>query len=216
MNFSLGIRGKLTLPLLLAFLFFVVILHLSWIPRQLEIGRAAFIENQRELLSALEPDLRRQLISRDLATLHASLTDQMTRRSADWKQLELFNAEGRRLYPLAAPPEASAGAFETDIDYRLSDADIDLGRIVLRLDWERHYRKTLADVRELELFLLVAFGLVFLISLFWQNALVRNPLWHLERAAQRLADGDFDAQLPPVRGDEIGRLTDGGDGNKVI
>ncbi|MCP5142984.1 MAG: PAS domain S-box protein [Chromatiales bacterium] len=208
MNLALGIRGKLTLPLLLAFLFFVVILHLSWIPRQLEIGRADFIDSQRDLLEAMEPDLYRQIISRDFASLYASVEKQMHKRRGEWVSLTVYDLEARRLYPLAEPAPKALSAFEEMIDHPMTDNGDPFGRIELRLDWERHYEKTLSDIRELELFLLVAFALVFLISLFWQNALVRNPLWHLERAAERLAKGDFGVQLPELRGDEIGRLTE--------
>lgn len=203
----MGIRGKLTLPLLLAFLLLMTILHLLWIPQQLDKGRLAFIDHQNELLTALESDLVRHLIAQDLAALHATLNDQMNLRQPDWRQLILTDAEGNRLYPLVPDEMLDDNVNLIRVQHGLFTGKQKLGQVSLILDWEHESNKTRDNVLRLELFLLAAFGLVFLISLFWQNRLVRTPLSSLHDASKRLADGDFDVHLPTSRNDEIGQLS---------
>jgi len=205
----MGIRGKLMLPLLLAYLVFVLIVNFYWFPQQAEKIRENFIHQQHELLTTIESDLTRHLLSGDLAALFTTLEFQMELRRPTWQSLNLVNDAGQQLYPLGRIEHSGkTSRFDILLNHPLEISGNRLGNIELLMNWKAYYNQSLKDIRDLQWFLLVAFALVFIFGLIWQNILVRNPLLHLQKAADKLADGEFDANLPASRRDEVGRLRD--------
>ncbi|MEN8131043.1 MAG: PAS domain S-box protein, partial [Pseudomonadota bacterium] len=203
----MGIRAKLMFPMLLAFGVFAGVLHFYWAPDWLERERQAFIQNLHEILSALEPDVVRHLLASDYAALYGTMDQQLRIRSTHWKQLIVEAADGTRLYPLADPQPLSgnSGNIITHV-HEVTLGGTMLARIHLVANPTEHLKQAAAGVWHLEQFLIILFGVIFLFSLLWQNLWVRQPLLHLERAASRLANGDFNVNLPPQHRDEVGKL----------
>ena len=103
----MGIRGKLTLPILVAFLVFAGILRFYWAPQQHNYAREAFISQMTKEFSAMESDLIRSLLTRDYSALFATLDAQIKNNSGNWTHLSLYNEKNKRIYPLF--PEDSRG-----------------------------------------------------------------------------------------------------------
>lgn len=208
LRWSVGIRSKLMLPLLLAFAGVALSLHFYWMPRILEQGRENFLDEQRNALETLAPDLMRHLLSHDLAAIHATLNVQMDTRHREWRYLQVDNADDRRIFPLFAAEKAQEKTeFTLTLDYPLLLSGSLIGHIHLITSWEGAYRQRLRSVQDLEWFLLATFAAAFLLGLILQNWLVRVPLITLQQAAERIASGDFAVILPPGKSDEVGQLT---------
>ena len=204
----MGIRAKLMLPLLLAFILFVSLLHFYIAPSWIRRAQAEFVEQQYELLGTLESGLISNILSNDLSALYATLTDQLQAREHIWRQLVLKLAQGKRIFPLSDPGPVEADSEYIEVlEYSVQLAGQPLAQITLVTDWASLQEKERAEILHIELILIIIFSLMILSGLALQNVLIRSPLAKLEHAASRLAQGDFNTSLPPMKNDEIGRLT---------
>lgn len=148
----MGIRSKLTLPLLLAFLIFMVVLHLLWATGEYHAARKAFIARAEIECIALESDLTRNLLANDLAALHASLDTLLERNAESWSRFALFDSQHKRLYPLSMSPEVeSPDEFTIPFTYDIRLEGELLGTITVQLNWYQQYLQTKKRLVQLEL-----------------------------------------------------------------
>ncbi len=202
----MGLRAKLLLPVLLGFGLFAVVLHFYWSPAHLRQERAAYEENQKYILVTLEPEITRALLSGDLAVLYAFLDWQMNLHQGVWRRLELHDARGKRLYPLTERSGKESGSL-----FRLSHPiryeEQPLATVTATIDWQQEEQAVRARADQIERLALFLFGFIVIGGGFLQNHFIRTPLLRLKQAAVKLADGDFEANLPRAGRDELGQLT---------
>ena len=203
----MGIRSKLTLPLLLAFLIFMAVLHLVWAQGEYHAARKAFIAKAEIECVALESDLTRNLLAHDLAALHASLDTLLERNAESWSRFALFDGQGERLYPLSMPSEtASSDEFRIPFTYDIRLEGELLGSITVQLNWQHEYVQTKRRITQLELYGLLIASLLLAATWFLQDKLIRVPLSNLQRVMDKMAQGETAATLPSMGSDEIGAL----------
>ncbi len=204
----MGIRSKLTLPLLIALLLFVGVLHLLWAPGEYAASRKAFQARMEIQFAAMESDIVRNLLTHDTAALYASLDRLLDRNSQDMSHFTLSDASGKRLYPLFSETEPLANRqFSFPYHYSIELEGVLLGTISVRLDWQSQYLDTHKRIMRLEIYgLIVALALLFF-TLVWQNRLIRRPIEKLQKAMKQMARGEEVLELPATGRDEIGKLT---------
>jgi len=145
------------------------------------------------------------ILQSQLGATHETL-DQVLSQNSDWKSIELKRPNGRRLYPITPPPVGFKGeiisvahaiSFEGETVAILT-ADIDLGETLATLRGQVNsiLWTVIASVT-------IACGLL----AYTLDVFVGRRLTKLSIASRRLANGDFDAELPKDLGDEIGALS---------
>ena len=202
----MGIRAKLLLPLILAMGLFAAVLHFYWAPNDLQRRQHDFLEHQHHILSGMQGEIIRLLLAGDIAALHISLDGQLHGHMKHWQQLVLTDDSGRRIYPLDEPTVLT-GARYLNIDHELIWQGMPLGTVEVIADWSLQRAAATELIWQLELYVLSILGVVIGLGTLWQSTLIHRPLIRLEHAATRLAQGDFEAQLPSAGHDELGRLT---------
>lgn len=205
----MGIQFKILLPLLAAFSVFSLLFHLQWIPSQNRFGNEAFRQQQEDVLNALEPDLRRHLLANDLAALYNTLNQQLEQRHGVWRFLKLSNAEGLRLYPLSETAVPNDIVSKVQLEHEIKQGSQKLATVEIVLDRQHHDAIAQQRISFLQWLVYSTLGLMILLILLWQNFFILRPLTRLHQAAKRLAEGQFDIDLPPHSShDEISELSD--------
>lgn len=202
----MGIRSKLLWPIVIAFAVLVAVIHFYFVPRWLDTARDAALRHEHEILSAMETGMVQDLLRGDLAAIYATLNDQIDNRSGVWAWLELRNASGKRLYPLHPQPRPT-GEYLVTLDHTLEWDEAKVAHISLVADLEVEYLAALAQMRGIEQVVLVVLFILLAVGLWLQARWVRRPLLRLQQAADQVAEGHFEVDLPPAARDEIGRLT---------
>lgn len=204
----LGIRFKLALPIFVVFLFCLVWIHFYFAPKWLELEHDQFLEQQQDLLVSIEPDLFRHILANDFAALYSTIHEQLKRRQRLWRQLQVHDAQGLRIFPLSAAPEMDLSVPGLSrIQQNIGFGQSPIARLDLVVDWSSKQAEAETRVAQIEAFLLFSFALVFVIGLGWQTRLVVRPLEHLKNAARQLANGDYQTRLPPPSADQLGSLS---------
>lgn len=203
---TLGLRMKLLLPVVIGLGVFFAYLHFYWTPYQIDHSIRKIAEHQAHILSALEPDLVRHLVSGDLAALHATLDSQLEVHKGLWRQLILADPENHHLYPLIPVSPAPDSRNLIHVSHPLRFTGIEVGTVQLSVDAHELIALEKRRLRILELLSALAAGILVIGSYIAQDWLVRRPLLRLRDAAERLRRGDYTARLPAAGGDEIGQL----------
>ena len=172
------------------------------------------VEMEREVLKAMDPGLIRALLVNNYSAIYATLNHQMggemhgdtDESSHHWLQIVLRKADGKRVYPLSEPQEYNDESIVKINHEILWDGEL-LGELQLDIDLMAEYEQHRQQVINAELWALLIFGLIIGSAGIWQNQRIRKPLVEVERAASRLAKGDYSAILPPKGRDELGRLS---------
>ena len=145
------------------------------------------------------------VVARQLGDIHDTL-DSLRQENPEWVEVVLQDHEGRQLYPLAGTPVPPAGPDEQLHTQQLNLANDSVGSLRIRIS----HRALLESVAQSQktLFALLASVLLgaFLALGVVLDATVRRPVNRLMTAARELAEGRFDAHLPPGGKDEIGTL----------
>ncbi|MGD9787635.1 MAG: sensor histidine kinase [Sulfuricellaceae bacterium] len=200
-----SLRLKLFAPLVIVFLALLAYVQWVWTPQSIQYSKDFYHRMQDKQLVNIGEGLVPLILADQLAEIHASL-DAFKRENPDWLNLELFNAKGQRLYPLAPPP---APANDPDIDIHQRQITLEGHPLGLLRVTETH-RHLLASIRtahrHLLLVLLVAPILFFVMLAILLEAAIIRPMAKLAEASHKLAEGKFDTALPRDRGDEVGEL----------
>jgi signal transduction histidine kinase len=203
----MGLRAKLFLPLLLAIILIAAYIYALWMPRSLADAESTYRGSVTRHLESVAEGLIPLLLGSQLDAVYGNL-DALLTKNADWVSIQLFDPQGRSLYPLH--PSGIAKGVETH-DLRMLTRDIRyldlmLGTLEVKVD----FTPRLAEIERRSSFLLYLFlgvMLVFLLSAgLVLDRQVRKPIKHLADASGRLAGGNFDMPLPRPGGDEIGTL----------
>ncbi|MBU0501549.1 MAG: response regulator [Gammaproteobacteria bacterium] len=204
-----SIQVRLLLPPLIAMALIAGLIRFYWEPQQIGKARAAFREQAYALLRTGETEVEQRLRERDLAGLFAAMNLHRELHEGEWHNLSLFDRDDRLIYPLI--PERQIRSLSPvnmiHLTHAIEDGGARLGRIEVDIDWSSARDQALEGLQEVNrLILWLMAGLVF-IGFISQRHLLHLPLRRLERAAERIAEGDFEAELPPFGQDEIGRLS---------
>lgn len=207
-DLPMGIRGKLILPILFAFIVFAAILHYYWAPLQVNHARDIFVQQAGKELTAMESGLIRNLLTRDYSALFATLDIQKKLHRDNWSQLRLYNEDNKRIYPLYEEASDKIDhSFHIPYRHELKLNGDRLGYIDLYLNWRNEYESTNQRILQLELFLILTAFLLSVLLLAWQHKSVVSPINKLQEMAERMARGDFNISLPEAGNDEVGKLT---------
>jgi len=202
----MGLRSKLLLPILLGFVGFAIVIHFYWGASLQDDKRNSILSQESALLKTLEPGINRSLLAGDLAALHNTLDYTSSTHNERWIQVVLLNNQEQRLYPFKEPKPLAANN-HTQLTHPLIWDDEKIGSIQLTLDLTKELQIEKRRIFNFELFTLLLFALLGLISATWQNFVIQKPIQRLEKAATRLANGDYRTRLPDEGNDELANLT---------
>ncbi|VAW89320.1 Osmosensitive K+ channel histidine kinase KdpD [hydrothermal vent metagenome] len=202
----MGLLGKLLLPILIGVFGFAIVIHFYWGESLQNDKQETIIAQEIRVLKTLEPGLIRALLAGDLAALHSGLSHTHRTHKNRWKQVVLSNQNGVQIYPIKKTTPLGNNNYITLSHLLLVDNE-SVGNIQLTIDVTQDLQIEKQRIFNLELITLLLFAVIGLVSAFWQNAVIRKPILRLEKAASRLADGDYKIKLPHKGNDEISNLT---------
>ncbi|MCP5306145.1 MAG: response regulator [Chromatiaceae bacterium] len=204
----MSIRLKLLSAALIAFVAYLLVMFLLWMPWELKHAREDFVDHQTMILAAMDSDTIRHLLARDYAALYSSLDEQMLQQEQRWLELKLQLANGRRIYPLFPEQREQPSPSSTvlTIDHSVILGDREMARILLRADWKLVRQNTFEAIYLLVAFLATALVIVMIVALALAERFVRQPLNRLTEGAHQIAEGNYDVDLPVPGKDEIGDL----------
>lgn len=202
------LRTKIVLPLLIASLLLTLYIFGVWLPRSLADAENEYRSSVGSHLDSVAEGLVPLMLGKQLDAIYGNL-DALLKKNKSWVSLELFDAQGRLLYPIDTPG-ISNGHKGEDVrifkqEFRYLDTN--LGNLVAKVC----FSERLDAIRSLYLKLISLFcifmSFVFLLTGSILEILVIKPLKLFVASSKLLADGDFMVSLPSGGNDEIGDLT---------
>lgn len=199
------LRSKIFLPVAIISALFLAFLYGYWFPQSLRnLEREELRATTRHLNSVAE-GLVPLLLAHQLDTVYENL-DVLLADNGDWTGLRLINPDGRQIYPFQQKPVAAPATSAHVVEQTIRFHDRNLGTLVLTVDLSPVIAAAQKRHRQLMTVLLLMFcGYLFSIG-FVVERLVRKPVALLARAAEKLAEGNFDTPLVKAGHDEVGQL----------
>ncbi|MDH5434267.1 MAG: response regulator [Gammaproteobacteria bacterium] len=198
---------KLIFPIVFGYAVIVTMIHFFWIPQLLQDQKKQHQNNNEKLVSTLEPEIIRNVLSGDLARLYSFLDTQINLHPEDWKYLEFKDSQGLMIYPLESS-DYSTGDDTVELIFDFKYLDQSIGTAKLVIDWTYQKQIVQAKLNQLETYLLIVFGSIVIVVLFWQNRQIIRPISSLTTTATDIANGNFNVSFPKHSEDEIGQLVD--------
>jgi PAS domain S-box-containing protein len=155
-------------------------------------------------LATVVVGLTQPLLENDLASAYETLAA-LQADNPDWAAVSLHDRSDRKLYPLGSLPVPTGQHLHT-FEQILAFRDEYLGRITVTADMARQMAELDRIHERLAFALGGGFAAIMLAVVLMIEIGVRRPTQQLAGAANRLAQGDFEAALPVKCGGEIGSL----------
>ena len=204
--YKLGIREKLSIPLIIGLVVIIGVLFLIWQPSQLKNERNQFIAGQTKILKSLSPSLIQNILSNDLSSLHSILENSLIIHKNEWRYIELDNAEKQMLYPIFTKrPEITEDILK--ISLSLEENDEVFGKLYLYTDWKPEKTRQIKNINMISVWFVVLFSVIAILSFVLQTLWIHNPITALKNITYQFAQGNYKATLSNVTNDEIGSLT---------
>lgn len=214
---AFGIRTKLLLPGVAALALLLALMQLVWLPWQQEGALTRIKQEQSIKLEILSLALAAPLFTGDLGQAHNTL-EAVLEANPTWRQLELTNAMGQRLYPLERA-DAAALAGMAIITHAIIlkeeplaqltpgfNPETTLGQLTLHFDPTAQLAQHSAEILLVSLIIFACIAAGLTLNFVLQDWLIRRPVEQMADVARTLAQGEFDTPITLRSRDEIGRL----------
>ena len=203
------LRQKILLPLLLIGALIAAALHFIWIPAAIQKTETAHIALIQRHLDSIAEGLVPPLLADQLASVYETLAA-LEKKNPEWRLVRLTSPQGKVMYPLISLSGQEMPAPETEplqrFKLRIHYLDVELGTLQVNVDLHDFVADNLSHHRALLAALLAIVAVLTLtITLILEFAVIR-PTRRLSEAAGALAQGDFEAALPPASADVIGDM----------
>ena len=180
-----------------------------WTPLQLEKAKSDFENHTRELLVLTETAITPHLLQRDFGALFSNMEYLEESYEDHWLNIELYNDSGKQIYPVF---QRKVNVLDQDkefihIAHRIEIEGTFLGQLELDLDWGNQKLGVVENANGIKDMVVLMMILDILVTVISQYRIVYVPLKLLDRATNKISQGDFNIELPVTAEDEIGRLT---------
>jgi signal transduction histidine kinase/CheY-like chemotaxis protein len=173
-------------------------------PKLLDSVDQILIRETQQELETVADSLLPFLIQNQFAGIHENLNE-LRKRQANWRRVELIGEGARRLYPLRVEPVPATANIER-FTHPIRFRDTTMATITVDVD----FTEDRAEIQKLALGIFLVFAGVFTVAMLlvagFLDWAVSRRARELSRAADRLAHRDYAAVLPKAGGDEIGDL----------
>lgn len=198
------IKTKLIIVLLLVFVSFSMVLHLYLLPRYQSEERSEMMLNEKLYLELLASNMVTPLLTSDFEQLYI-LLDKVKKSKKNWMQLEVYDSEKRRLYPLDSKDADQIN--NSVLKHIVVINGKKLGEIHAYPDFEAMLKSKQDLLKYIEL-ALIAIILAFSVLIYHLlGRWVGRPLNNLSRAIDKVANGNYRINLATTSRDEIGVLS---------
>lgn len=180
-------------------------LQFYWLPRL----STTMIDNQTEELTnqvdLLGDTLVPYILGNEFEGAYSTIEAQISKRD-NWLDVQLFQRDGRRIFPLAEPelitaPDAIA------ISTILSSGLKYIGDLTVLIDLSEDLEAIQKEVRAIFYSLSFVFLIILLLVAFAVDRFIVRPLTTLMRATQEMKAGNFGARVPESKINELEALT---------
>lgn len=205
---EMSLRQKLLVPQLLIAAAITAYIYGIWMPKNLGEAQRTRLELIERHLQTVEDGLEPLLLGQQLDIIQGNLTA-LIEKNPDWVSVQLFNAEGKRLYPTPASVISRPQPIEEHrrvVERKITLSGTLLGKLVVNLDIGPSLSQDRQENMELLKLILGLLGVMLgavMLTLEWA---VRRPLKQLAEASAALSHQDFAAPLPNASKDEVGAL----------
>ena len=204
----MSLRLKLLLPLVCLSLLIGGYIELVWAPRNLAQAEQNHLKAVDRHLDSVVEGMIPLLLGNQLDIVYENLTA-LKKKNTDWMQVQLIHPSGRQIYPFGS---ADAGGPEgvniRKIEKPVVYLGMNLGKLVVTVDMAPTFDRLRQETGKLELLLFAMLGIMLLTIAATLEITTRRPIFMLADAARKLAQEDYEATLPKMRGDEVGILID--------
>ncbi len=198
------LRTKTFLPLALLSGLFFLFLYGYWFPQSLRNLEQQELRATAQHLNSVAEGLLPLLLAHQLDSVHENLDAQLG-LNKEWLSIRLTDPDGRVLYPVQETPAAQNRDFRM-VEQRLQFLGNDLGNLSLTINIASTTAEAKTRYRQLATALLIVFcGYLISITVIVER-IVRRPVNRLANAAEKMAQGDFEAALIKSGNDEVGTL----------
>ena len=201
----MSLRLKLLLPYAVILISSFLFMQFVWFPNYIETRRAELMKLENGYLEVLSKSMVADLALGDLEKIYHTLDDINIDRY-HWKAVEVFNAQGLRIYPFLDKGFA-ADETTTVLGYAMTSGEVTIGEIVLKVDFGELLSKEVAEIHSLAMTIFGILAFMALLSAGYHFYAIRQPLVRLADACVRIAAGDYGVDLRGRSSDEIGRLS---------
>ncbi len=201
---SVSIRLKLLLPLIIAVVSLLVIIHTIWVPQYFSDEEQVIRAQESAYIEALGISLVPSLLAGDLAQIHATL-DSIAQRKPQWKSLRLITADGQLLYPIEASKDAESPRLYAITQPVKLDQDL-LAVLAVHLDIASLLDNGIKRLASLEIYLILFSLFITIVAALLLDRWIRQPLKAMVGATEKIIDGDFSHNLRQNSMDEVGQL----------
>jgi len=203
----MSLRLKIFLPIFLTSIILAIYVSAVWTPQWRSGVEAIYQESEKRHLESVAEGLLPLLLGNQLDGIYGTL-DALLKKNGNWVDIQLFDPNGRLLYPLA---NRSLPKGLESHDIRMLSQEIQylgskLGAIEVKVDLTKQLSGISKWCSNLLTMLLVVMFLFLLSTVVVLEQLVRKPIRLLSDASKRLADGDYQVSLPRPKNDEVGVL----------
>lgn len=199
-----SIRVKIFLPLLIFMSGIFLYAWFVWLPHSIQISskqsEILLNESLERVILKIKPSLEigdKHVIEEELNLLMG--------RNQDWVRLTLTDTDGNKLYNQKKHTFLKSDEYLT-ISQNIHSNDHNIGKITLLYDFTRLVHQIKQNAVTLLLLIFSALSLFFMVAGFTLYYFVLRPVTHLARAAEAMANGNYDIQMPYAQNDEIGKL----------
>lgn len=199
----MGIRLKLTIPIIVLWCVLYVIFNYIWLPSYFGKDLQQYPIKQKQNLQMLFSGLVDPLLREDLAHVHETLQNAL--QQEDWIALRVWDAFETKLFPLEDDTIEINSGLQL-IHYHLINAGALVATVELVVDPGLLLNEQQTQISRLRLLFFSIFIVSLIASLLLEEHVVRKPIARLANAATRLGQRDFSAELPKEGNDEIGQL----------
>ena len=195
----------LGLRFFLPFVFILVVVsgffHYVWLPGYIELEKEAQYEHEQEFLTLLGEALIPSLLFSDYAAAY-DVIDRVKARHKRFKYIELFHPDGTRLYPLTASQQEIQSSLAT-VEYSIDHKGEDIGLLKAKVDLAEYIAHEIEEVKQFEYLVLSLLLLLLAVTAAMQYRWASTPIKKLAKAATKIAQGEYDAELPGGVGKDL-------------
>lgn len=199
-----SLRLKITMLLLLLGIASISVILLVVQPRLIATLDRQGGDSARQQMAIVADGLLPFMIQNQYAAIHENL-NALRERQPNWLHVELIGEGNRRLYPLGAKP-APEGEEIRQFSHPIVFRGFTQGVLIAWIDFHDQHREAVTEAHIVATIIAATFLLTMLAVALSFELLVGRRTRALSEAASRMANHDYEANLPVASQDEIGNL----------